>query len=213
MSENKGGQRSVETIRLVASDALIETMVNERPPLVKVLVAGAPDVGKTSLVNSLIFEGFTKVTPTIGVNFAQKICYGERGPVNLSIWDLSGHPRFRCLMPRFCRGATGVILVFDLTAPESLEAADQWLKRLSSDTISLQEYTVVLVGNKVDLPPNIQQETIRTFCATHHIKYYIQSSAKTGKNVKHIFETLCSVMQREHLGLTEHAQTLAQSPT
>lgn len=213
MSENKGGQRSVETIRLVASDALIETMVNERPPLVKVLVAGAPDVGKTSLVNSLIFEGFTKVTPTIGVNFAQKICYGERGPVNLSIWDLSGHPRFRCLMPRFCRGAAGVILVFDLAAPESLDTAGQWLERLSSYTASPQEYTVVLVGNKEDLTSNIQHETIRAFCATHHIKDYIQSSAKTGKNVKHIFETLCSVMQQELLGFTEHNQTLTQRST
>jgi small GTP-binding protein len=189
------------------------TMATERASLAKVLVAGANNVGKTSLVNSLVFEGFIDVTPTIGVNFAQKICYGEKGPINLSIWDLSGHERFRCLMPRFCQGATGVALVFDVTTPESLKAASQWLEFILSWNISQENFSVVLVGNKTDLQPVIPQKTIQAFCTHHHIIDYIPCSAKTGKDVKRIFSTLCSAMQRNQLVLTEHQPSLVNSPT
>jgi small GTP-binding protein len=70
-------------------------------PLVKILVAGASQVGKTSLVHKYVFKDFIHVSPTIGINFAQKIVFGEEGPLNLSIWDLSGEHRFRFLMPQF----------------------------------------------------------------------------------------------------------------
>jgi small GTP-binding protein len=189
------------------------TMVNERPSLAKVLVAGANNVGKTSLVNSLVFEGFTDVKPTIGVNFAQKVCHGDAGPVNLSIWDLSGHERFRCLMPRFCQGATGIALVFDLTSPDSLEAASQWLEFITSWNTSPNQMAITLVGNKLDLQPTIAVETIHDFCTRHQITDYIPCSAKTGKNVKLAFSTLCSAMQRNQLGLAEQAPSVAQSPT
>ncbi len=192
-------------------NAMITTMATERIHLAKVLIVGASGVGKTTLVNSLIFEGFIEVTPTIGVNFAQKVCQGEIGPINLSIWDLSGHPRFNCLMPRFCIGATGVVLVFDLTLQQSLEAAAQWLNRLSSYLASQSEYTVVLVGNKADLQPHIRQEEIQTFCRTHQLTKYISCSAKTGENVKFVFNTLCSRIQKKQHAFTEAALSLVQS--
>ena len=203
----------MEAIRFAASDALIGTMANERHPLAKVLIAGAPGAGKTSLVHSLVFEGFTEVAPTIGVNFAQKVCRGEAGSVNLSIWDLSGQPRFRCLMPRFCQGATGVVLVVDLTEPDSIDTASQWLEFISSFNNLQQEFAVVLAGNKRDLPGVLTQKRIQQFCARHNIMEYISCSAKTGENVRLIFDSLCSTMQRNHLAVAEQSSNTAQSPT
>jgi small GTP-binding protein len=188
-------------------------MANERHPLAKVLIAGAPGAGKTSLVHSLVFEGFKEVAPTIGVNFAQKICRGEAGAVNLSIWDLSGQPRFRCLMPRFCQGATGVVLVFDVTEPETLDIACQWLEFISSFNNLQRDFAVILAGNKGDLSAVIAQNTIQSFCAKHNILDYIRCSAKTGENVRLVFDSLCSAMQRNHLVVTEQANNLARSPT
>ncbi len=188
-------------------------MVTERISLAKVLVAGANNVGKTTLVNSLIFEGFSEVTPTIGVNFAQKICHGEGGPINLSIWDLSGHERFRCLMPRFCQGATGVVLVFDVTEPNSLEVTRSWLEYIASWNTAPGSFALVLVGNKIDLGQVISDESIQIFCTQNHIVDYILCSAKTGKNIKLVFSTLCSAMQRHQLGSTEQTPSLVRSPT
>jgi small GTP-binding protein len=200
----------VEALRFVANDALIDTMVNERHPIAKVLIAGAPGAGKTSLVHSFVFDGFTEVTPTIGVNFAQKVCCGEAGPLNLSIWDLSGHPRFRCLMPRFCQGATGVVLVVDVTEPDSLDTASQWLEFISSFNNLQQEFAVVLAGNKGDLPGVLTQKRIQRFCALHNIMEYIPCSAKTGENVRLVFDSLCSAMQRNHLAVNTPSSNLAQ---
>ncbi len=188
-------------------------MVNERPAIAKVLIAGSSGVGKTSLVHSYVFDGFADVAPTIGVNFAQKLWNGENGSINLSIWDLSGNPRFRCLMPRFCTGAAGLILMFDLTDTESLETARKWLRYISSWNALNHEYSVVLVGNKADLPPLIQPETIHMICNKESINEYIQCSAKTGKNVKLVFDTLCSLMQRIHLELKEQPPYLTQRST
>ncbi|MFW9831457.1 MAG: Rab family GTPase [Candidatus Thorarchaeota archaeon] len=186
-------------------------MVFEKPPLAKVIIAGASGVGKTSLVNRLVFEDFSEVEPTIGVNFAQKICHGETGPVNLSIWDLSGHPRFQCLMPRFCQGATGIVLVVDITAPDSIDAAKQWLDYIASYNVSTPEYAVVLAVNKIDLQPRIALDSLQSFIRIHQIFDLIRCSAKSGENVKLVFNTLCSAMQRYQGRQVQSAQTLASS--
>jgi small GTP-binding protein len=165
--------------------------------MAKIMIVGASNVGKTSLINRLVFRDFSNVSPTIGVNFAQKVCMGDAGPVSLSIWDLSGHPRFLCLMPRFCNGATGVMIVFDLTNPDSLEEGAKWMHRISSYIGSPKQYAVVLVGNKADLTPRISTSEIQTFCNLHHISDYIRCSSKSGENVKLAFEALCSAMQRD----------------
>jgi small GTP-binding protein len=188
-------------------------MVTDKTALAKVLIAGANNAGKTTLVNSLIFEDFSEVTPTIGVNFAQKIWHGEAGPINLSIWDLSGHERFRCLMPRFCQGAAGLALVFDVTEPRTLDVAGQWLEFISSWNAAPGASATVLVGNKMDLGQVISEKAIQTFCTRHQIADYIPCSAKTGKNVKLVFSTLCSAIQRHQLGSTEHTPSLVHSPT
>jgi small GTP-binding protein len=201
----------VETKRLLATEALIVTMQYETPLLAKVLVAGATKVGKTSLVNSLVFDGFTEVAPTIGVNFAQKLCHNDIGPVNLSIWDLSGQKRFQCLMPRFCQGATGIVLVFDVTTPGSLDSAGRWLTHIASYNPTPPEYAVVLAGNKLDQSPIISLEDIQIFCDHHQIPDYIPCSAKTGENVKRVFQTLCTRMQRSCFERTE--TTTKATPT
>ncbi len=163
--------------------------------LAKVLVVGACDVGKTSLVNRLVFRDFVEVSPTVGVNLAHKVCNGTRGPLKLSIWDLSGHPRFSTLMPRFCSGAVGVMVVFDLSDPTSLGEAATWLKHIQTFTDLGQEFVVVLAGNKADLPRRVSDEAIERFCADHGVTEYLPCSAKSGENVALVFRTLCSVLQ------------------
>lgn len=168
----------------------------QQPPLAKVLVIGESETGKTSLVNRFVFHDFLAVEPTVGVNFAQKVMTGRDGPLNLSIWDLSGQDRFRFLMPRFCAGAAGVLLVFDLSRPSTLKAAAHWLKIVSSHHGQPEPPVVVLVGAKSDLPCQVTRQDVRSFCSSHNIKHFIQCSAKSGHNVDLVFETLCSALQQ-----------------
>jgi len=167
----------------------------DHPPLAKVLVAGASRAGKTSLVNRLVFHDFLDVSPTIGVNFAQKVCIGDAGPLNLSIWDLSGQERFRFIMPQLCSGAVGVVLVFDRTQPASLEAAAEWLDFIGRYANPSHRYATVLAGAKADLEPALKPAAIQSFCSAHNITAYIQCSSKTGSNVKLVFDTVASAIQ------------------
>ena len=171
-------------------------MSTSQPKMAKVLVVGKCGVGKTSLVYNYIFKGFTEVGPTIGVDLAHKVCVGDAGPVKLGIWDLSGHPRFVSLMPSFCSGAAGIVLVFDLTDPASLSEAAMWLHQVNSSISPSEPCAIVLVGNKMDLSPKIALEVIDDFCLTHEIQHFVSCSAKTGENVRRVFQTLCSSMQR-----------------
>jgi small GTP-binding protein len=182
----------------------------DRPPLAKVLVVGASRVGKTSLVNRLVFHDFLDVSPTIGVNFAQKVCVGDGGPLNLSIWDLSGQDRFRFIMPQLCSGAVGIVIVFDQTQPGSLESAAEWLGFIARYANPSHHHAVVLAGTKADLSPAIQPSVISNFCAAHDIVAYVQCSSKTGQNVKLVFETVASAIQRSCTELTANV-SLASS--
>jgi len=170
--------------------------LHHQPPLAKVLVVGASETGKTSLINRFVFREFIAVEPTIGVNFAQKVVKGKDGTLNLSIWDLSGRPRFRFLMPRFCAGAAGVLLVYDVSRPSTLAEAAQWLKLVSSNPGQTEPPVVVLVGSKSDLPCCVPLQEVKSFCSSYGIKRFIQCSAKSGHNVDLVFETLCSALQQ-----------------
>lgn len=170
-------------------------MQTDQPPLAKVLVAGASGVGKTSLVSRLVFHDFRDVSPTIGVNFAQSVRVGDAGPLNLSIWDLSGQERFRFIMPQLCGGAVGVVLVFDQTQPASLEAAAEWLALIARYAKPSHRYAIVLVGAKADLEPVLKPAIIESFCSAHNITAYIQCSSKTGGNVRLVFDTVASAIQ------------------
>lgn len=179
--------------------------------LAKVLIAGACDVGKTSLVNRLCFRDFVEVSPTVGVNLAHKVCNGNGGPLKLSIWDLSGHPRFSTLMPRFCSGAVGVMLVFDLSDPTSLDEATTWLEHIRKFSDPGHQHIVVLAGNKADLPRRVSEDAIGRFCKTHGVSTYVPCSAKSGENVALAFKALCSVLQDCIPGLVEQPSILRPS--
>ncbi|MDO8055562.1 MAG: Rab family GTPase [Candidatus Hermodarchaeota archaeon] len=174
-------------------------MFRHQTPLVKVLVVGADQAGKTSLVQKFVFDEFLNATPTIGINFAHKLCAGEIGLLNMSIWDLSGQPRFRFLAPQFCSGASGVVLVVDQTRPDTLSEAVRWLEIVSRYAHPLHREAIVLAGTKSDLTSKIPQNEIHDFCRTHDIFAFIPCSAKTGYNVTKVFTSLSTAIQRLQL--------------
>jgi GTPase SAR1 family protein len=143
------------------------------------------------------------VSPTVGINFAQRIGLGDKGPLNLSIWDFSGEIRFQFLMPQFCSGATGAILVCDLTRPTTLQELRVWLEMLQQFAHPSHHQATILAGNKADLSPYITDGEIHRFCKFHDIVGYLECSAKTGRNVNQLFEKLCSAIQNNHPKFSE----------
>jgi len=123
----------------------------------KIIVVGDASVGKTSIIHLYVKKEFIKHDSTIGAAFnsVQKIKYDEINPVNvrLSIWDTAGQERFRSIVPIYIKNAQIILMVFDLTNPDTFkDLSEIWLQLLEmyhSDTKEPQ--IMYIIGNKLDL--------------------------------------------------------------
>ncbi|CAI5487429.1 unnamed protein product [Closterium sp. Naga37s-1] len=105
---------------------------------------------KSCLLLRFTSDTYDNMLPTIGVDFKIKsvIVNGKR--VNLNIWDTAGQERFRTLTSSYYRGASGIILVYDVTRRETLTSVvDGWMEEVQRYS-TLPGCALMLVGNKAD---------------------------------------------------------------
>ena len=74
---------------------------------------------------------------TIGVDFRYYLFYQHKiyrfktikhdgKSIKFQIWDTAGQERFRTITSAYYKGADGIIMVYDLTEPSSLEDIEQF---------------------------------------------------------------------------------------
>lgn len=81
--------------------------------------------------------------------------------MKLSLWDTAGQETYKSVTRSYFRGASGALLVFDLTRRATFQHAIDWLNDLRQ--IAEPDIVVVLVGNKADLAsPNAPEEGATT---------------------------------------------------
>ncbi|MHA1684191.1 MAG: Rab family GTPase [Promethearchaeota archaeon] len=171
----------------------------------KIIICGESQIGKTSLILRFTEGRFTEVKSTIGVGFSVKDVYlGQNTKIRLQIWDFAGEKRFRSLLPKFCIGASGCLLLFDVTRPETFHAVEDWFDIIKTNTfIDLKNeinvpIPVLLVGSKIDLKPRattlVDEREILQFVKKSGVNGYHEISSKTGVNVENVFHTLTKAM-------------------
>jgi len=177
--------------------------------ILKLLLLGDGAVGKTSLIRRYVENKFKEeYSMSLGVDFLTKTISfidneGVGREVALQIWDIAGQSRHVSYSHLYLRGALGAFYVFDLTRKDSLlQIQDRWqsqVLRASPKCLS------ILIGNKADLKKKRQltkAETKKISQAMHAIDY-IETSAKTGKNVDDAFLTITTnilnVKVKKHL--------------
>lgn len=163
----------------------------------KVIIVGPSAVGKTSLLNRFVHNEFVlKYKMTIGVDFLTKtVEYQPTKFVKLHIWDIGGQERFKFLHRSFYEGASGALLVFDLSRQNTFSGMKTWLSEMQS--IMKNNIPKVILGNKTDLLPEIGQIINRSEAeryAKNKDCFYIETSAKTGENVEKAFIELTQRM-------------------
>ncbi len=156
-------------------------------PLLKVVIAGDGNVGKTSLVRRYCEGKFeTSRVLTIGVDFQTKLVALPQKTVKLSIWDMAGQERFSAIRPGFYRGSRAAALVYDLTLPDSLKNLVNWYFEIAK-VIPNQKYLVV--ANKADLVGGEPDRVGAQFARVIHGEY-VRTSAASGEGVAEMFEAL-----------------------
>jgi small GTP-binding protein len=174
------------------TEAVLETSATKpKTPIFKVVVAGEGGVGKTSIIHRYIYDYSTTPTMTVGSEFAYQELEIKNQKVGLSIWDFGGEKRFRELIPIFCLGAHGAIVVFDLSRFSTFLQLEYWMEIICESTNGIP---IVLVGAKSDLDDGPSNEEIRRFCENNGIKAFIPVCARNGENINELFEFLAERM-------------------
>ena len=177
----------------------------------KLLLLGAAAVGKTSLMFRFANDMFNEdYAATIGTQFLTKnVNLGLKGlkdldddEAKLIIWDIGGQKRFNDLRTTFYRGANGALLVFDLTRPDTFKELENWVVEMTP--LLGADLPLLLIGNKSDLIAElgrtIESAEAKKF-ADDKGSHYIETSAKTGKNVEKAFWELARDVAAKEAGL------------
>lgn len=160
----------------------------------KVLVVGEGAVGKTSIAQRYTTGGFKEShLMTLGANFMLKdLKIDEETTIRLSIWDTAGQERFRKIVETYYKGASGVILTYDITSRPSFDELEYWIQTIDSKVPNIKK---VVVANKVDLDSNrvINPQEGMELAKRIEASFY-ETSAKLNYNISEIFTDISRQM-------------------
>lgn len=165
--------------------------------LFKMLIIGDSGVGKSSLMLRFTDNMFTEAfLGTIGVDFKIKMVDIQGTKARLQIWDTAGQERFRTITSSYYRGAQGIIVVFDVTSPESFSNVQKWIQEI--ERYGTDGVIILLVGNKTDLVD--ERKVSRTDAEEFAVQFgllYLETSAKSSHNVNETFEHLAGLIHEK----------------
>ncbi|KAH7040527.1 P-loop containing nucleoside triphosphate hydrolase protein [Microdochium trichocladiopsis] len=140
----------------------------------------------------------------------------EQKHMKLSLWDTAGQETYKSVTRSYFRGASGALLVFDITRKQTFLHVTDWLNDLRQ--IAEPDIVVVLVGNKLDRAsetpegeeddtaaasksngnPNrddgktghrreVSRAEAEAWAKQNGVLHYVETSAKSGENVEAAF--------------------------
>ena len=179
--------------------------------LFKIILAGDGAVGKTSIRERYMGKGFTgNYIKTIGADFASKQLTIQDHKVTFQVFDLAGQDQYVSARAAFYKGGQAAFLVFDLQDEDTLIHLKQWVEdcvKYSEGSIS----TFFILGNKADLVETrqVSREAAIEFCQrlsteTGMPYVYLETSAKTGMNIKEAFDYMAyKLLERYNVDVDE----------
>eukprot|EP00389_Voromonas_pontica_P005983 GDKH01008982.1.p1 GENE.GDKH01008982.1~~GDKH01008982.1.p1 ORF type:complete len:236 (-),score=22.15 GDKH01008982.1:150-857(-) len=157
--------------------------------LIKLLLIGDSGVGKSCLLLRFSDNLFTQShISTIGIDFKIKTVDIDGYRVKLQIWDTAGQERFRTITQTYYRSAMGILLVYDVTNPESFNNIRHWMRQI--DTHAAENVNKILIGNKADLEDRKISTAAARQLADEFGVPFVETSAKSGQNVGEAFITI-----------------------
>ncbi|KAM9202470.1 LOW QUALITY PROTEIN: ras-related protein Rab-2B [Dugong dugon] len=102
--------------------------------------------------------------------------------IKLQIWDTAGQEYFCSITHFFYRGATGALLVYDITKHETSNHLTSWLE--DAWLHSCSNMVIMLIGNKSDLESHRDVKREGEAFARHELRFM---ETKTPCNVEEAF--------------------------
>ena len=174
--------------------------------------------GKTSIAHYFYTGQYLgpNTISTIGLDYHFKFVTCKDKTIKITLWDTAGQEKFGSLSAGYLRGVQSVLLVFSLTpiwkdgddkkykeakGEEKLKIQkDYTLKTFNTVSFWLTQFNsfnnqenkiIYLIGNKCDDIENriIKLEDAKQFAQNNKLTYF-ETSAKSGRNIQKVFESL-----------------------
>lgn len=155
---------------------------------VKVVLLGNPAVGKSSILKRFVLGDCSLDSEnTVGAKFMGKLLTIEESTVKLNIWDTAGQERYQSFSKLYCRDAGAVILVYDVSDPESFQGMKNWYEVMSKEILPTTS-SIFIAGNKTDTIAwscSFKQDVVAY--ADEISAQECEVSAKTGAGIDDLF--------------------------
>jgi small GTP-binding protein len=163
----------------------------------KIIVIGNSGVGKSCLTLKATQDIFKEdFASTIGFQFFSFHVKINDKILKLQIWDTCGQEIYRSLITNFYRSTALAIICYSVTDKKSFEETEIWLKQVKSN--SDPDCKVFLIANKIDLPDRVVSSEEGMNCKKEHgFECYMETSAKTGVNVRELFVNCALSLYKE----------------
>jgi Ras-related protein Rap-1A/Ras-related protein Rap-1B len=108
------------------------------------------------------------------------------------------------------RKQKGFVLVFDLHDPNSLKQLYATVEEIyHAKNVEYGTVPMILVGNKADLEKTVEDQSIEKLMNQFHISCYIETSAKTGKNVQEMAQRIAKLLVERTIVPKEFCEKLS----
>jgi len=188
--------------------------IKEQQISFKVDIIGKKGVGISTLVNNYTYNMFPdSYLDTVGVDFYLKeFSFNESGCI-IQIWTHSNEVRFKALRSASLAGTNGIIIIYDLTDPISLQVIDEWSPLIRARDINIP---IMILGNKLDLETHrkVSQDEIEQLLKKYNIQLSYEISALKGFNVDFAFnELLLSILENDIEDSSSKSAQITQNST
>ncbi|MBW4487425.1 MAG: leucine-rich repeat domain-containing protein [Trichocoleus desertorum ATA4-8-CV12] len=146
----------------------------------KLLLIGQGSVGKTSLINRLLYNRFNRhESQTDGLNIETWNIHVNSKDVRLNVWDFGGQEIYHATHQFFLTKRSLYLLVCNCRTSEEENRIEYWLKLIESFG---GQSPVIIVGNKKDEQPfDINRKALRD--KYPNIKDIIETSCDTNEGI------------------------------
>jgi Ras-related protein Rab-1A len=125
------------------------------------VVVGDCDVGKATIRRKYLGMGFSLDYSTVlGTDFAVKESTIDQDTVISQIWEFNCSSRFQYLQTLYSRGTSGLVLVFDITRPPTLDSLQIWIADVVKSNKNLIT-PLLLIGTHSDLRGGVVKSVSR----------------------------------------------------
>ncbi len=118
--------------------------------------------------------------------------------------DTGGGERFRTLTSNFYRNASAAILMYSVEDRFTFENLQEWIDNAIDSIDDIDNFVWALIGNKSDLPLEIEHDTIVSRQEHLNTELSFFTSAKTGENVIQSLDRIIEDIHSRKSGATAH---------